>query len=496
MTCGVGHAREARRSPVRTYHRSVPVDFDAVVVGAGPNGLTAAALLARDGWKVLVVEAGPVIGGGTRTEELTLPGFHHDVCSTTHPMALASPAFRDLGLEDHGLRWIHPEVPFAQPLDGARSAIMARSVAETAAAFGTDGRSYRRLMDPLVDRADEIIGSVLGPLVALPRHPLAMARFGRHGALPADRLARRFGSDRPRALVAGMAAHSMLSLSSPATAGVGLMFAILAHTSGFPIAAGGSRAITDALASIITANGGEIRLDAPVDSLRELPSSTVTLVDVSVEQFLRLGGERLPARYRRRLSRFRRGPGVFKIDLALDGPIPWADPELSRTATLHLGGTFEEIAAAEDEVVAGRHPGRPFVLLGQHSLFDPSRAPEGRHTVWAYCHVPNGSTVDQTDAIEGQIERFAPGFRDRIIGRHTMGCAEMERHNRNYAGGDIGGGASNLAQLLARPVLSPRPWETPIDGVFLCSASTPPGAGVHGMCGAHAARLAMDRLRR
>ncbi len=473
-------------------------DYDAVVVGAGPNGLTAAAVLAGAGWHVLVREAAATAGGGTRTAELTLPGYHHDVCSTVHPMGLASPALRDLPLAEHGVTWIQPDAPAAHPLDDGRVGLLERTVEATADGLGVDGRAYRRLMGPLVTGGHHVVEATLSPLSIPPPAALpTLARFGVAGILPTTRLARsRFETDEAQGLLAGLAAHSMLPLSSPGTGGFGLFMGVLGHLVGWPLAAGGSQAIADALVSIVRARGGEVETDAPVRSLDELPPARATLVDVTPAQLVDMAGDRLGSRYRRRLGRFARGPGVWKVDWALDGPIPWRAADCARSATVHLGGTLAEVVSAEAEVHRGRHPERPFVLVVQPSTVDPSRSPVGGHVVWGYCHVPNGSTVDMTNRIESQIERFAPGFRDRVLARHVMSPADVEAHDANYLGGDIGGGRTDLRQLAARPVLSPAPWRTPVSGLYLCSASTPPGPGVHGMCGWHAARTALADARR
>ena len=461
---------------------------DAVVVGSGPNGLVAAVTLAAAGWSVLVVEAADRPGGGTRSAELMQTGVVHDVCSAIHPLGVVSPALRDLPLGDHGLEWVHPEIPVAHALDGNRSALLHRSIDRTAEGLGPDGGAYRKLMEPLARFGVDLTDGVLAPLSVPPAHPLALARFGAVGIGSADGLARRrFDGDRAQGLFAGLAAHSILSLRSSVTAGYGLMLGVLGHLVGWPMAKGGSQAIADALVSYLESLGGSVECGRPIAALADLPSSRVVLLDVSPRQVVGIAGDRLPARYRRSLERFRYGPGVCKVDWVLDGPIPWTDPDLARTATVHLGGTLEEIVAVEDEVQRGGHPDRPFVLLAQQSLFDPTRAPAGTHTGWAYCHVPNGSTVDMTERIEAQVERFAPGFRDCIVDRHTMLPAAMEAHDANYIGGDINGGAADLRQFVGRPRLGLHPWRTPVDGLYLCSASTPPGGGVHGMCGFHAA---------
>ncbi len=469
-------------------------EIDAVVVGSGPNGLVAAITLASAGWKVVVVEAAPRPGGGTRSEELTLPGVVHDVCSAIHPLGVASPALRSLPLAEHGLEWIHPDVPLAHPLDGGGAALLHRSIEATAAGLGADGAAYRALLDPFSRAGFDLTDGLLSPLDVPPRHPLTLARFGLTAIQSATRIdRRRFVTDEAGGLFAGLAGHSMLSLRSATTAGYGLMLGGLGHLVGWPMARGGSQAIADALVGVLVGLGGEVVCDSRVGSLDELPRARATLLDLTPRQVLAIAGDRLPARYARRLRRYRYGPGVFKLDLALGGPVPWTNSGVARAATVHIGGTMVDIAAAEDDVVSGRHPERPFVLLAQHTLFDGSRAPSGVHTVWAYCHVPNGSTVDMTGRIEAQIERFAPGFRDLVLARHAMGPSAMETHDANYVGGDINGGAGDLRQFVARPTLGLHPWSTPVDGLYLCSSSTPPGGGVHGMCGRHAAREVLRR---
>ena len=472
---------------------------NAVVVGAGPNGLIAAITLARAGWDVTVFEANTRPGGGTRSEELTLPGVLHDVCSAIHPLAVGSPAFRaiaesDLPLRDHGLEWIQSDVPLAHPLDGGRAAVLHRSVDETADGLGADAKAYRRLFGPFVDAGFDLTDGLLSPLTIPPKHPIALARYGAVGVLPAYTVGRRgFGSDEAQAMFGGLAGHSILSLKAPATAGYGLMLGVLAHLVGWPLARGGSQQIADALVAVLEKLGGRVECDRRIESLAELPAADAVLLDLTPRQVLAIAGDAVPDRYRRALTRFRYGPGVFKLDWALDGPIPWTNADCARAATIHLGGTLGEITAAESDVQAGRHPERPYVLLAQQSLFDDTRvdtslAPAGTQTAWAYCHVPNGSTFDMTARIERQVERFAPGFRDRIIGRHAMDTRAVERHDANYIGGDINGGVADLRQFVRRPTLGLHPWKTPIDGVYLCSSSTPPGGGVHGMCGWHAAQ--------
>ena len=471
-------------------------EHDAVVIGSGPNGLAAAIELARAGRSVLVREAAESVGGGLRSGELTLPGFVHDLCSAVHPLAAASPFFRTLSLSEHGLEWIEPPAPLAHPLEGDEAAMLLRSVDETAERLGPDAARYRALFGPLDASWAELEPALLGPMVRLPRHPLALARFGLSGLQPASSFARRrFRSESARALFAGLAAHSILSLESIGSTSFGLVLGTTGHAVGWPLPRGGSQRIADALASYLRSLGGEIRTGAPVESLGELSAPTV-LCDVTPRQFLRLAGDRLPPRYRRRLERFRYGPGVFKLDWALSEPIPWTAPGCARAGTVHLGGTLEEIAASERAPARGETSERPFVLLAQPTLFDTSRAPEGKHIGWAYCHVPNGSTVDMTETIERQVERFAPGFRECVLARSVSAPADLERRNPNLVGGDIGGGSNELRQLVARPVLRPVPYATPLDGIYLCSASTPPGGGVHGMCGYLAACAALRADRR
>jgi phytoene dehydrogenase-like protein len=466
---------------------------ESVVVGSGPNGLAAAIVLAQAGHGVHVLEGQDSVGGGCRSAELTLPGFVHDTCSTVHSLALASPFLRALPLAEHGLALAHPDAPLAHPLDDGSAVMLERSVDVTARGLGPDEGAYRRLLGPLVRDADALFDAVLAPPRA-PRHPVVLARFGLSALRSAAGLARsRFEGERAAALFAGCAAHSLLSLRAPVSAAFGLVLMLGAHAVGWPVARGGSQHLADALAAYLRSLGGTVETRRHVDSLDELTGSTPILLDVTARRLLRMAGGRLPGRYARSLARYRYGPGVFKLDWALDEPIPWTAAEAARAGTVHLGGTLDEIVAAEEAVTRGNHSERPFVLLVQPSLFDPTRAPEGRHTAWAYCHVPNGSTRDMTTAIEAQVERFAPGFGDRILARSAMDTAEVERRNPNYVGGDIVGGLQDLRQLFTRPVPRPVPYSIPLPGVFLCSSSTPPGGGVHGMCGYWAARAALTR---
>jgi phytoene dehydrogenase-like protein len=465
---------------------------DALIVGSGPNGLAAAVELARVGLSVRVLEARDEIGGGTRTAELTRPGFRHDVCSAIHPLALASPFFSKLDLPSRGVEFVQPDAPLAHPLDGGRAAMLRRSVEETSAGLGVDADTYRRLMAPLVAAGPKLFDDLLAP-IRVPGHPATLARFAWVGVRGAESLARRFDDERTRALIAGVAAHSIQRLDDKLTAGLALLLMVAAHMVGWPLVRGGSGEIARALGAALEDLGGEIETGHPVSSFDDLPDARVVMFDVSPRQLERIAGDRLPAKYRRRLTRWRYGPGVFKVDFALDGPVPWTASECADAATVHLGGTLEEIAQSEKEVDARRAPERPFVLVAQPSLFDDTRAPAGKHTLWAYCHVPSHSEADMTEVIERQIERFAPGFRDLVLARHVRGPAELERDNGNYVGGDISGGIQDLPQLLMRPAPRWDPYSTPNPGIYICSASTPPGAGVHGMCGYGAARSVLRR---
>ena len=469
--------------------------YDAVVIGSGPNGLAAAITVALAGRSVLVLEGAETPGGGLRSEELTLSGCVHDVCASVHPFAVGSPFFRRLPLEDHGLEWIQPEIPFAHPLEGERIVVAHRSITETAERLDADGPAYRRLLCPIVQGWEPLAREVLGPIIHFPARPLRLARFGILAIRSAVALARsQFRSAAARALFAGAGSHSVVPLDRAGTAAFALLLAGSAHAVGWPFARGGSRALVDALVSLLRTHGGEIRTGVPVGSLDELPPARAVLCDVTPRQFLALAGARLPEGYRRRLARFRYGPGAFKLDWTLAGPIPWLAEEARRAGTLHIGGTLDDVAAAEAAPWGGRVAERPFLILAQPSVFDPTRAPAGLHTAWAYCHVPNGSAEDATERIEAQVERFAPGFRDRIVARHRLTPADFERRNPNLVGGDLAAGAMTLPQLVFRPVPALHPYDTPLPGVFLCSASTPPGGGVHGMCGHRAACRALGTV--
>jgi phytoene dehydrogenase-like protein len=465
---------------------------EVVVVGAGPNGFAAAITMARAGCSVVLYEADREIGGGVRSGPLTLPGFTHDLCSAVHPFGEASPFFRKLDLDRHGLTWIHPEIPLAHPLERGRAALLHRSLAATADGMAEDSQAYLRLMNPLVERWEELLAEFLQPPLHLPRRPLLLARFGLRALQSASRLIRRlFEGDAARALFSGLAAHSFLPLEQAGSAAFGLVLGMMGHAAGWPMPRGGAGRLAAALEAELLSLGGRVVTDHRVEDIDQLQPARALLLDVTPRQFLRMAAHRMPTRYRRALERFRYGPAAFKVDYALAAPIPWSAPLCTRAGTLHVGGTFEEVALSEREMAQGRPPERPFVLVVQPSLFDPTRAPAGFHTAWAYCHVPHGSDFDMTRRIEAQIERFAPGFQAQILARHIASPQALEARNSNLIGGDINGGLANLGQLVARPVLSRDPYRTPLKGIYLCSASTPPGGGVHGMAGYQAASSAL-----
>lgn len=468
-------------------------EFDAVIVGSGPNGLAAAIAMQQQGLSVLIIEGKPEIGGGLRSAELTLPGFVHDICSAIHPLAIGSPFFSTLPLQDHGLNYVFPELAAAHPFDDGTAAVLSSSLEETARLLGPDEQAYLKLIKPLVKDWPDIAPDVLGPL-HFPKHPVAMARFGLNALTSASFLSRRFKTKAARGLWAGMAAHSIQPLSNLATSAIGLVLMTAAHLKGWPIPAGGSVSIANALAAYFISLGGRIETGRFITSLNELPSAKAVLFDVTPKQLLQIAGHKFSSLYQWQLERYRYGMGVFKIDWALDEPIPFKAEQARRAGTVHIGNTIEEISLSERLCWQGKHAEKPFVLLAQQSLFDHSRAPGGKHAAWAYCHVPNGSEKDMTTAIEQQVERFAPGFRDRVLARHTMDTRQMEAYNPNYIGGDINGGVIDLGQIFTRPALRSSPYRTSAKGLYLCSSSTPPGGGVHGMCGYHAAKRALKDI--
>lgn len=469
--------------------------LDAAVVGSGPNGLTAAVTLARAGLEVRVFEAAESPGGGTRTEELTLPGFHHDVCSAVHPFGVGSPALAALPLTDHGLEWLHPELALAHPLTDGSAAVLARSVDETVASLGRDDGAWRRMVGPFLGRWSALAGDVLRPIaMGPPRHPLLLARFGVRAVWPAQLAVRAFREDRTRMLFAGIAGHAIVPPTSPLTASVGLMLALAAHEVGWPVARGGSQAIADALISYLESLGGSVETRTLVTTVGQLPSARAYLFDVLPRDLAAIAADRLPGGYRAALRRYRQGPAVFKVDYALSEPVPWKAEEARRAATVHLASSLREIRRALSAVASGRPPDPPFLIAAQPTVVDPSRAPAGRHVLWAYGHVPRGWRGDLTGPIEDQIERFAPGFRDLVLARSAWGPPQLQAHNRSMAGGDIAGGAFQGRQVLFRPVVARVPYATPDPAIFLCSAATPPGPGVHGMAGYLAAKVALRRL--
>lgn len=467
--------------------------FDAIVVGAGPNGLAAAITLRQKGLSVLLIEGSDTIGGGLRSKELTLPGFVHDVCSAVHPLAIASPFFKTLPLHQHGLEYIQPPVPAAHPFDDGTAAWAGRDVHATAKALGVDERRYLDLIEPLTSSWPKIASDVLGPL-KFPKELVAYTRFGLDAILPSTVVARRFKSEKTKGLWAGMAAHSIQPLSNLASSAIGLVLLTAAHLQGWPIPKGGSQQIANALCSYFESIGGKVQTGFTVTSIDELPASKAIFFDVTPKQLVKIAGKKLSGFYKSQLNRYRYGMGVFKIDWALSDPIPFTSPEARQAGTIHIGGTFDEIAASEQHTSDGHHPEKPFVLLAQPSVFDSSRAPQGKHTAWAYCHVPNGSTKDMTEIIERQVERFAPGFRELILHRHTMNTLQMENYNPNYIGGDINGGIIDIRQLFTRPALRVSQYRTSASGIYICSSSTPPGGGVHGMCGYHAAKQGLKDI--
>lgn len=468
-------------------------DYDAVVIGSGPNGLAAAITLQQQGLSVLIIEGKDNIGGGLRSASLTLPGFVHDVCSAIHPMAAASPFLNSLPLQEHGLQFINPTYAAAHPFDDGSSAVLHHSINKTSAALGEDEEAYKKLITPIVRNWPLLANDLLAPF-HIPKHPLKMAAFGFNALQSGTTIAKRFKTKKAKGLWAGMAAHSIQPLSNLTTSAIGLVLMAAGHGRGWPIPKGGSQQLANALASYFVSIGGKIETGTFIHSLKQLPSAKAILFDTTPKQLLQIAGHRFSSLYQWQLNRYRYGMGVFKIDFALDGPIPFTDEYCKQSGTIHLGNTFEEIEASEAEAAKGKHPDKPFVLLAQQSLFDNSRAPEGKHTAWAYCHVPNGSTVDRSEAIEQQIERFAPGFRQLILAKHSMNTTAMQLYNPNYIGGDINGGIIDLAQLFTRPALRYSPYRTSAKGLYICSSSTPPGGGVHGMCGYHAAKRVLKDI--
>lgn len=462
------------------------MEYDAVIVGSGPNGLAAGITLQQQGLSVLIIEGKETVGGGLRSAELTLPGFTHDICSAIHPMAVGSPFFNTLPLEQHGLEYIYPQLCAAHPFDNGEAALLAQNLGITKKHLGNDENVYQKLIAPLVSTWPSIASEVLAPL-RIPKKPIPFARFGVHAIQSAHAIAKRFSTKKAQGLWAGMAAHSLQPLTNVASAAIGLVLLTVGHVHGWPMPKGGSQHIANALASYFKSLGGKIKTTFHVRSIQQLPSSRAILFDVSPKQLLKIAGPEFSPFYRWQLNRYRYGMGVFKVDWALDGPIPFKAEECRSAGTVHIGNTFEEIARSEQLTWQGKHVDKPFVLVAQQSVFDTTRAPSGKHTAWAYCHVPNGSTKDMTEIIEKQIERFAPGFRQLILAKHSFDTNELENYNPNYIGGDINGGAIDITQLFTRPALRLSPYRTSAKGIYICSASTPPGGGVHGMCGYHAA---------
>lgn len=465
-------------------------NYDAIIVGSGPNGLAAAITMQHAGLSVLLIEAKETIGGGLRTEELTLSGFKHDVCSAIHPMAAGSPFFQQLPLEQHGLEYIYPTIPAAHPFDDGSAAILSRSLEETAQLLGRDEGAYIRLIQPLMRDWPVLAPDMLGPL-RFPKHPVTLAKFGLTALRSASFLSKRFVTEKAKGLWAGMAAHAVQPLSNTASSAIALVLLVTGHLRGWPVPKSGSQSIANALSSYFVSLGGTIRTGFDVQNIDQLPASPAVLLDVAPRQLVKIAGQKFSSLYKWQLERYRYGMGVFKIDWALDEAIPFTAVECTQSGTVHIGNTFAEIAKSELQTFKGKISERPFILLAQQSLFDASRAPDGKHTAWAYCHVPNGSRADMTDAIEQQVERFAPGFRERILARHTMNTGQLQEYNSNYVGGDINGGVMDIRQLFTRPAIRYSPYRTPAKGIYICSSSTPPGGGVHGMCGYYAAKRAL-----
>lgn len=464
---------------------------DAIVVGSGPNGLAAAITLAQSGLSVIIFEAKSTVGGGMRSAALTLPGFTHDICSAIHPLGIGSPFFRTLPLNQYGLEWIQPTSPLAHPFDDGSVAMLERSIDATSLNLGRDAITYKNLMEPFVKNWNQLANDLLGPL-HLPQHPIMMARFGIVAIRSAQGLSNSlFKGEQARSLFAGLAAHSMMPLDKLLTAAFGLVLGTLGHAVGWPLSKGGSQKIADALVSYFYSLGGKIYTDVPIESIHDLPPARVVLFDVTPQQLLKIMGDRFSSSYKDKLKNYRYGPGVCKIDWALNSPIPWKAKECAQAGTIHIGGTAEEIVTSEHEVWEKKHPQKPYIIMAQPSLFDQTRAPQGKHTAWGYCHVPNGSQIDMTEKIEAQIERFAPGFKDCIIAKHTKTASDLEKYNANYVGGDINGGVGDFDQFFKRPTSWFNPYSLPIKGFYICSSSTPPGGGVHGMCGYHAASAAL-----